>query len=116
MTDIKPVAATDRLGVFTALMQHMREGNCCDNLNDERLFGRQTNRLVGSAQLAVEEVFGGDQNSFMMALFMQMALTTSVDDHSLILIHIERWLNGLLIEAGVIDNIEGPPDSKRTSP
>ena len=115
MADTEPVPARDRLGVFTALMQHMREGHCCDEINDERLFGRQTNRLVGSAQLVVEEVFGGDGNSFMLALFMQIALTTGVGDDSLVLIQIERWLNRLLIEAGAIDGIEGPPDSKKTS-
>lgn len=92
--------AEDRLGVFMALMQHMREGKCCDELANEHLFGKQLLRMVGSAQLAVDEVFCGDNDSFMKILFMKIALLSMAGKVGAeILIEIERWLNERLTKA-----------------
>ena len=50
MPNNDPASAEDRLGVLSALVHHMREGQCCDELNDERLFPKQLLRMVGSIQ------------------------------------------------------------------
>ncbi len=101
-TQTQPTQSKDWLGIYHALVQHIREGKCCDELANEHLFSRQLQRMVGSTQLAIDENFGGDANAFHMQMYMKMAVATFEGEDPLT--EIERWLNELLLQAGQLYN------------
>lgn len=87
----------DKLGLFNALVQHMRAGHCCDELDDERLFPNQILRLVGKVQIVVDEVYAGDYERFNTIMFTRILVATIEKDDPLL--DIENWLNAELGES-----------------
>jgi protein tyrosine/serine phosphatase len=81
----------DWLGIVIALVQHMEEGNCCDDINDERLFQGPVNRIIGKIQIVIDENFGGNVKDFKSMLFLQLFKAITEDDHQLLAI--ENWLD-----------------------
>ncbi len=81
----------DWLGIVIALVQHMEEGHCCDELNDVRLFRGPVNRIIGKIQLVIDENFGGDISAFKRMLMEQLFKACSEDDPCLLAI--ENWLD-----------------------
>lgn len=88
----------NQLELVMAHVQHMREGNCCDNLESEHLFPRHTLRILGSIQLVIDENFGGDVNLFFIKMLEVIARSSCRGEEPLI--GIERWLNDELIQSG----------------
>ena len=86
-----PAEPTDWLGVLNALVQHMKEGHCCDNLNDEKIFKGPVNRLVGKIQMVVDENFGGDYEAFHRIMLIQIVKACYECDE--VLLAIENWLD-----------------------
>jgi hypothetical protein len=83
----------------------MREGCCCDELANERLFPRQVLRMIGTTQMVIEENFAGDTNDFIMCMYLEIA--TNADSGEDALIIIERWLNKLLQQAAILYPSDG---------
>ena len=91
MSDENLHSRIDYLAVVIALVQHIEEGNCCDDLDDARLFRGPVNRIISKIQLVIDENFGGDSKAFKQVLFEKLFFACV--ENNTHLLAIENWLN-----------------------
>ena len=91
MSDENLHSRVDYLALVIALVQHIEEGNCCDDINDARLFRGPVNRIISKVQLVIDENFGGDSSAFKRVLFEK--LFYACVDNGPHLQAIENWLD-----------------------
>ncbi len=80
----------------------MKEGCCCDEIPDERLFPGQILRILSKIELTVDENFGGDISTFHLRMLMRIAVATLEQDDPLLAI--EHWLDVELKESEKLYN------------